>query len=51
MQVFFFDRRRTLSQTQNVEPMLFQYWAIVEDDGPALKQYWVSVSRCGLKPP
>ena len=30
-------------QTRDVDPMLFQCWASVEDDGPTLKQHWVKV--------
>ena len=31
-------------QTRDVDPMLIQCWANVEDGGPTLNQYWVNVS-------
>ena len=30
-------------QTRYVDPMLFQCWPIVFDDGPSLKQHWFNV--------
>ena len=30
--------------TQNVEPMLIQYWAIIYDAGPTLNQHWANDS-------
>ena len=30
-------------QTRDVEPMLFWYWADVEDGGPTSKQHWFNV--------
>ena len=31
-------------QTRDVQPMLVQCWASVEDDGPTLYQHWLNVS-------
>ena len=30
-------------QTRNIQPMLVQCWASVEDDGPTLYQHWLNV--------
>ena len=39
---FAFQRRRAISQTRGIHPMLFQCWSTVFDAGPTLKQHFVN---------